>query len=163
MFNDGVKDATEASELNGDDIPPMLRDESTVILLLWVKEWGYVWPPILWPPMNLPPIFLPCIPISLKLTEEIEIESSGGSGRWLLEVEGAFDGMDFEMDDNDSGRILLEEIDQAGKMLLVWMWPSSGICLLTCAWRSHWTWLIMCGGRLLTNVILTIFRLYWFR
>jgi hypothetical protein len=38
-----------------------------------------------------------------------------------LEVEGAFDGMDFEMDDNDSGRILLEEIDQAGKMLLVWM------------------------------------------
>jgi hypothetical protein len=119
VFDNGVKDATEASELNGDDIPPMLRDESTVILLLWVKEWGYVWPPILWPPMNLPPIFLPCIPISLKLTEEIEIESSGGSGRWLLEVEGAFDGMDFEMDDNDSGRILLEEIDQAGKMLLV--------------------------------------------
>mgnify|MGYP006203371827 CR=1 FL=1 len=34
-------------------------------------------------------------------------------------MEGAFDGMDFEMDDNDSGRILLEEIDQAGKMLLV--------------------------------------------
>ena len=34
VFDNGVKDATEASELNGDDIPPMLRDESTVILLL---------------------------------------------------------------------------------------------------------------------------------
>ena len=55
-------------------------------------------------------------------------------------MEGAFDGMDFEMDDNDSGGTLLEEIDPAGKMILVWMLPSSGnqlqegrMCLLTCA------------------------------
>jgi hypothetical protein len=38
VFDNGVKDAMEASELDGDDIPPILRDESTVKLLLWGKE-----------------------------------------------------------------------------------------------------------------------------